>query len=86
MKLSYVMVAGKHSNAVKPGMRIGLRTHSRPFPGPDSTRRLTAVNSSDHRSHCYIAIPWLEIKGQMYKLHDIMGTAFFERNDSDLVA
>ncbi|MGB4782275.1 alpha-amylase family glycosyl hydrolase, partial [Candidatus Methylomirabilis sp.] len=54
--------------------------------GQDGERRLVAVNYSDHQSQCYVAVPWTDLKGQVWQLRDQMGPAIYERGGGDLAA
>jgi len=56
------------------------------WTGNDGTKRLVAVNYSDHQSQCYVALPWTELSGRTWKLLDQMGTAIYERAWDDLAA
>jgi hypothetical protein len=56
------------------------------WTGKDRGRHLVAVNYSDHQSQCYVAIPWTDLEGQVWQLHDRMGAAIYERSGGDLAA
>jgi hypothetical protein len=54
------------------------------WSGPGSLRRLVAVNYSNRQSQCYVQLPWDDLAGRIWKLHDRLGTAVYERNGDDL--
>ena len=54
------------------------------WSGPGSQRRLVAVNYSNHQSQCYVQMPWKDLAGRTWKLHDQLGPAEYERNGDDL--
>jgi hypothetical protein len=56
------------------------------WTGKDGARRLVAVNYSDHQSQCYVGVPWTDLDGHGWQLHDRMGTAVYERSGGDLAA
>lgn len=54
------------------------------WTGKDDSKRLVAVNYSDHQSQCYVTMPWPDLEGRGWQLHDQMGAALFERNGTEL--
>ena len=56
------------------------------WTGTGASRRVVAVNYADHRSQCYIPLPWPDLSGLTWRLHDQLGTAVYDRDGSDLVS
>jgi hypothetical protein len=56
------------------------------WKGPKDERCLIAVNYSDHQSQCYVTLPWSDLAGRIWRLHDRMGSSFFDRQGLDLVS
>jgi hypothetical protein len=56
------------------------------WSGPGTQRRLVAVNYSDRAAQCYVNLPWGDLAGRTWKLHDRLGTVVYERNGDDLSA
>jgi glycosidase len=56
------------------------------WSGADGEKRLVAVNYSEHRSQCYVAIPWTASTEGVWQLLDRMGPAIFDRNGADLTS
>jgi glycosidase len=54
------------------------------WTGPDSARRLIAVNYSDHQSQCHVALPWSDLAGRTWRLRDRLGPATYDRQGDDL--
>jgi len=54
------------------------------WTGPGQRRRLVAVNYSDHRAQCYLALPWPDLCGGRWTLKDWLSPAVYERNGDDL--
>jgi len=54
------------------------------WTGPGSIRRLVAVNYADHQSQCYVALPWDDLAGRTWRLHDRLGGAVYDRDGADL--
>ena len=54
------------------------------WSGPGDRRRLVVVNYSDHPSQCYVRLPWADLAGQTWRLHDRLGPAVYERDGADL--
>jgi len=55
------------------------------WTGKHGEHRLIAVNYSDHKSQCYLALPWSDLEKRGSRLHDRMGTAVYERNGDELI-
>ncbi len=47
-------------------------------------RCLVVVNYADHQSQCYVRLPLAAVDGRLVRFTDVMGTAIYERPDSDL--
>ncbi len=56
------------------------------WTGPGDRRRLVAVNYAPHQSQCYVTLPWGDLAGQTWRLHDQLGGAMYDRDGADLVA
>jgi Alpha amylase, catalytic domain len=56
------------------------------WSGPENLRRLVAINYSDHKSQCYVSLPWNDLRGQVWSLQDKLGTAVYDRNGDDLIS
>ncbi len=56
------------------------------WSGPGDRRRLVAVNYAGHRSQCYVAMPWSDLRGRFWSLEDRMGPAVYDRSGDDLAA
>jgi glycosidase len=54
------------------------------WTGPDESRRLVAVNYVDHRSQCYVTMPWRDLGGRSWRLQDLTGPAVYDREGDDL--
>ena len=54
------------------------------WTGPGQRRRLVAVNYAGHQSQCYVAMPWTDLEGREWRLHDITGSAAYDRGGDDL--
>jgi len=54
------------------------------WTGKEGGRRLVTVNYSDHQGQCYVALPWSDLEGRVWRLRDRMGTAVYDRDGSDL--
>jgi hypothetical protein len=55
------------------------------WEGPRDERRLVTVNYADHRSQCYVAMPWRDLDWRMWRLRDRTGPAVYDRSGTDLV-
>ncbi len=53
---------------------------------PAVGRRLVVVNYADHRSQCYVELPWLELAARTWRLKDRMGNAVYDRQGDDLAS
>ncbi|MGE5344646.1 MAG: hypothetical protein ACM3JH_01730, partial [Acidithiobacillales bacterium] len=56
------------------------------WTGPGERRRLVAVNYAGHQSQCYVALPWGDLSGRVWRLADRLGPAAYERDGDDLAA
>ncbi len=56
------------------------------WTGERDSRRLVAVNYSDHPSQCYLSMPWSDLPGAVWRLQDRMGTASYDRDGGDLAS
>lgn len=56
------------------------------WTGENGEKWLVVVNYADHQSQCYLAMPWSDLAGRMWRLCDRMGTATFERSGDELAA
>ncbi len=54
------------------------------WTGPGESRRLVAVNYADHRSQCFVRMPWDDLRGRVWRLSDRMGDDTYERPGDDL--
>jgi hypothetical protein len=54
------------------------------WSGPGKFRRLVAVNYSPAQSQCYVNLPWNDLTGRTWKLHDRLGAATYDRNGDEL--
>jgi glycosidase len=54
------------------------------WTGPGGRRRLVAVNYADHRSQCYLAMPWRDLDGRTWRLQDLTGPSVYDRAGGDL--
>jgi len=56
------------------------------WQGSGGDRLLVAVNYSDHQSQCYVKLPLAGVDGRTVRFTDVMGSAVYERADTDLAA
>jgi glycosidase len=56
------------------------------WTGPGQPRRLVAVNYSQHRSQCYLTLPWDDLSGRGWRLVDRLGPVSYDRAGDDLTA
>jgi glycosidase len=56
------------------------------WSGPETQRRLVAVNYSNRPSQCYVSLPWDDLAGRTWRLQDRLGSAAYERSGDDLSA
>ena len=54
------------------------------WSGPADHRRLVAVNYAGHQSQCYVIMPWDDLAGRTWRLHDRMGEVYYDRDGADL--
>jgi hypothetical protein len=54
------------------------------WSAPDDRRRIVAVNYADHRSQCYVTLPWGDLGGRTWRVRDRLGEAVYDRDGSDL--
>ena len=54
------------------------------WSGSGGQRRLVAVNYAGHQSQCYVNLPWDDLAGQTWHLHDRFGTTVYKRTGDDL--
>lgn len=52
----------------------------------DGRRRMIAVNYAGHQSQCYVRLPLSELQSGTVRLEDLMGSARFDRDGSDLAS
>jgi hypothetical protein len=52
----------------------------------DGQRLLIAVNYAGHQSQCYVRLPFPDLAGHTVRLKDLMGSASYDRDGSDLGA
>ena len=56
------------------------------WDNPDGKRLLIAVNFAANQSQCYVRLPWLDLRGSQWRLHDTLGSTVYERQGDDLDA
>jgi len=54
------------------------------WTGPGKRRRLVTVNYAGHQSQCYVATPWRDLDGRIWRLQDRTGPAVYDRDGGDL--
>jgi glycosidase len=54
------------------------------WTGPGERRRLVAVNYAEHRSQCYVGMPWSDLEGRQWRLADRMGPDVYDRSGDGL--
>jgi hypothetical protein len=47
-------------------------------------RLIVSVNYSDHQSQCYVPLPFAALESQEWRLRDLLGTARYDRDGSEL--
>jgi glycosidase len=52
----------------------------------DGERRLVVVNYAGNQSQCYIRIPFVDLIGRRVRLRDLMGSASFDRDGSEVAS
>jgi hypothetical protein len=50
----------------------------------EGERLLAAVNLSPRRSRCFVRLPFYELDGKRWKLHDLLGEERHDHDGSDL--
>ena len=48
------------------------------WTGPGDLRRLVVVNYAFHRSQGYALLPWDDLAGRTWRLHDRLGEAVYD--------
>jgi hypothetical protein len=56
------------------------------WTGPESQRRLVAVNYAEHQSQCYVGLPWGDLGDRAWRLQDRLGEATYDRDGAELAA
>ena len=56
------------------------------WKGSDGDRLLVTVNLADHRSQCYVHLPFTEMAGRSVRLTDLMGSAVYDREGNDVLS
>ena len=56
------------------------------WEGQDSERRLIAVNYAGTQGQCYVRFPFPDLAGRAVRLKDLMGSARYDRDGSDLMS
>jgi hypothetical protein len=56
------------------------------WEGSDEQRLIVAVNYSDHRSQCYLKLPFADLAAANWELTDQLGEVLYERDGNDLQA
>jgi glycosidase len=54
------------------------------WQGSDGDRLLVTVNFAPHPSQCYMRLPFSDLRGRMWRLKDLLGSATYDREGSDL--
>jgi hypothetical protein len=54
------------------------------WTGPGDLRRLVAVNYAPYQNQCYLTMPWNDLAGRTWRLHDRLGTAVYDRDGDEL--
>jgi hypothetical protein len=54
------------------------------WSGAGGARRLVVVNYAAHQSQCTVMLPWDDLAGRTWRLHDLLGAAVYVRNGDDL--
>ena len=76
---------GSSSSAVPPGTENGTSDSFVAFSWTGAgERRLVAVNYADHRSQCYVTMPWRDLDGPTWRLQDLVGPSVYDRRGGDL--
>jgi glycosidase len=56
------------------------------WQGTSGERLLVVANYADHQSQCYVRPPLASVEGRTVRFTDVMGTAIYDRTDSDVAA
>ena len=54
------------------------------WSAPVNLRRLVVANYASHSSQCYAKLPWGDLAGRIWRLHDRLGAATYDRDGADL--
>jgi glycosidase len=54
------------------------------WTGPGERKRLVAVNYADHRSQCYLALPWSDVGHGSWRFRDCLGPELYDRDGDEL--
>lgn len=54
------------------------------WQSPDGERRLIVVNYAPHQSQCYVALPFANLAGRVWRLEDRMSNITYDRDGDDL--
>jgi hypothetical protein len=54
------------------------------WEGSDSKWLLAAVNFAANQSQCYVRLPWSDLHSGQWQLHDLLGSAVYDRCGDDL--
>jgi glycosidase len=54
--------------------------------GPTDELLLVTVNYSPNQGQCYVQLPFAELAGGAWRLHDLVGEAVYDRDGDDLLA
>ena len=50
----------------------------------DGERLIVTVNYAPHQSQCYVRLPFPDLGGRLWRLHDLLGDARYDRDGNDL--
>ncbi len=54
--------------------------------GDEGRRLLVCVNYAPHQSQCYVRLPFSDLGGGSWRLRDLLGDAYYERDGNDLLS
>jgi len=54
--------------------------------GAEGQRLLACVNYAPHQSQCYVRLPFSDLGGGSWRLRDLLGDAYYERDGNDLLS
>ena len=54
------------------------------WQGSGGNRLIVSVNYASHQSQCYVRLPFSDLSGRRWRLRDLLGTAQYDREGSDL--